>query len=404
MGASQKASVSTQTAKQQQITPTDPFLLTPATRGVISNNRETWPAAFVNIRSDTFLTATKFHGIDSAGLAKFSGPGQPVQVADIGIRDLPAAKQREIAADLAKKIERAPLMLQNMYSGGQYVTSVCEVVSGNPNAIKVRPLPGFDFKAEKVAFMDAKTWEKAMEGLEKDIAAAPLSKAPKIALGQKSGDWLDSSLNLSIVQTIDYLKTKGYPYQMGGKADLDGAMDCSGFVSAMMRRVGRNMDESVGQKLFDRIPQGTAADMVSSAMKNGGNMSVQELLKNPRPGCMIGLDTGDHGWDRGRPNGIDHVAMTFKDRGGKMMVAEYTPSKSGGSGLKVSELNDFVNRYAKRGQIYVASPEGMCNKSVLAAIDAKHVADLGHAQAAAQPQAVAEVAEAEYIPPGMSPS
>lgn len=414
MGISQKASAAVQSTKTQQSTPTDPNLLTPATRGTIGNNREAWPAAFINVKGDTFLTATKFHGIDSAGLAKFSGPGQPVQVADIGIRDFPAAKQQAIAADLSQKIARAPLMLQNMYSGGQYVTSVNEVVSGNPSSIKVRALPGFDFKASKVAFMDPEVFKKALEGLEKDIAALPLQKVPKIALGQKSGDWLDDSVNSSINQALDGLKKKGYPYDMGAKADLDGKMDCSGFVSAMMRRVGRNVNESQGQKLFDKLPGGSADDVVTNAMNNGGKMSVQELLKNPRPGCMIGLDTGPKKWDQGRANGIDHVALTFRDKDNKMRVAEYTPDKNGGSGLKISELNDFVQRYSKRGPIFVAAPEGCVNKSVLAALDAKHVAALDHVQAAshamaqgpatARPQAGAEVAEAESVSPGMSPS
>lgn len=219
-----------------------------------------------------------------------------------------------------------------------------------------------------------------MKGLEQDIAALPLQRVPKIVPGQKSGDWLDSSVNSSIVQALDGLRAKGYPYHFGGKADLDGEMDCSGFVGAMTRRVAKNVNESTGQRLFDKIPQGSAADMVSSAMKNGGAINPSDLLRNPRPGCLIGLDTGEKSWDRGHPLGIDHVAMTFRDKDGRMKVAEYTPDPKGGSGLKVTDLDAFVGKYSAKGaKIYAATPEGMCNKQVLAQIQAetKKTADLG---------------------------
>ncbi|QAZ67466.1 NlpC/P60 family protein [Solidesulfovibrio carbinolicus] len=385
MGLKQNASTTSQPTKQQPITPSDPNLLTPATRGTIGNNREAWPAAFINVRGDTFLTATKFHGLD-AGFAKFSGPGQPVQAVDIGIRDRPAAQQQAIAADLSRKIERAPIMLQSVFTREGPVSTPCEVVSGNPNTIKVRPLPGFDAKGIKVAFMDPETFKKAMEGLEKDIAALPLQKVPKIQPGEKGGDWLDNSINSSINQAIDGLKAKGYPYAYGGRADLDGKMDCSAFVSAMMKRVGKNVNESAGKAVFDKFPQGCAADMVTTAMQRGGRITPQELLKNPRPGCMIGLDTGNKGWDKGRANGIDHVAMTFRDKSGKMMVAEYTPDPKDpvhGSGLKVTEMDKFINRYTAKGSgIFIATPESLCNKAALASANAKAVAALEFSPAA----------------------
>jgi cell wall-associated NlpC family hydrolase len=156
---------------------------------------------------------------------------------------------------------------------------------------------------------------------------------------------------------------------MGGKGDLSSAnaLDCSGFASSLMRKVGQNLDASTGQRV-SQTPSGSAADLVAGVRANGGAMAVQDLLRNPRPGCLIGLNTGaPHG--AGRPLGIDHVGVTVV-RDGKPMIAEFTPGRDGKGGLHVTPLNEWVNRYEKKGAgIYVAGgPEAMCNKQALAQV------------------------------------
>jgi hypothetical protein len=62
---------------------------------------------------------------------------------------------------------------------------------------------------------------------------------------------------------------------------------------------------------------------------------------------------------------IDHVAVVVHEQDG-YKVAEYTPNKSGGSGLRVTPLEQWVQHYAGKGNgVYAAAPAGLCDQAVL---------------------------------------
>lgn len=404
-----------QAAPQAPTGPADMSVLRPATAGTIGRDRSAWPSTMINARGDSFLTA-RFEGLDpfDSGLARVrvGGVGAPIQLIDVGAKGMSPAERQVLAGQLEAAQGRAPLMVRyqpDLRDPRKTLAILYEVTGGNAQAIRVKEVGPAHGPGEQKSIMDQAVFKRALESVEKDIAAMKLDRAPRIRPGQPAGEWLDSGVNSSIVQTISQLQAKGYPYEFGAKSDLTGAMDCSGFVGAVMRRVGRNMDESTGKHLFDHLPGGgaTAASMIEAARQNGGAISTQELLRNPRPGCMIGLATHPTpAWAAGRPNGVDHVAMTFKDVDGKFKVAEYTPNKSGGPGLRVSDLGEWVHHYEQKGAgVFVASPEGMCDKKVLASLGGRMAAlevpqDVQVADAEEQHQGQGQ--DHEYQAPTMS--
>lgn len=364
-------------------------------QGTIGNDRAKWPKAFTDKNGATYMV-TQFEGFDPNGLAKMriGGLNGPPSAMDIGAQKLSAAERSEITKQLADAQVRAPLLMHvKQGADGKPIAMMYVVDKGNAQNIEVHEiLKNVQPKAaENKLIMDSKTFESAMRSLEAEIAGLKLDKTPpRPAAGQSQASWLDSSVNQNINQAIDQLKARGIPYQMGAKGDLGSAsaLDCSGFASAVMRKVGTNLDASTGQHI-SQVPGGTAADMVEAARRNGGSMTSAELLRNPRPGCLIGLSTGaPHG--QGRPNGVDHVALTFEDKDKKMKVAEFVGGKDGKGGLRVSDLGEYINKYEKKGAgVFIAGgPEAMCNRSVLAQAGNKKLAE-------AQVQDRVEVAEAE---------
>lgn len=61
---------------------------------------------------------------------------------------------------------------------------------------------------------------------------------------------------------------------------------------------------------------------------------------------MIGMDTGDKGWDAGRFGGIDHIVQTYRDpQTGRMMVSE----SSSGQGVHVTDYEEWYKKQNARG-------------------------------------------------------
>jgi len=324
------------------------------------------------------------------------GVNGPIAAMDVGARGMSTGQRDVIARQLQEAQARSPLILQiKPGADGKPVAVAYKVEGGNKSELRIsEALKGVQAQAAPDKFiMDKTIFESAMKSIEGEIAALKLDKTPpKPAPGQTQSGWLDQSVNSNINQSIELLKSMGIPYSMGYKGSLEGAsaLDCSGFASSLMRKVGANLDTSTG-KHVSQTPSGTAADLVEAGRRNGGAISVAEFSRNPRPGCLIGLSTGaPHG--SGRPNSVDHVAVSFLDnKDQKMKVAEFVGGKDGKGGLRVTELNDNLNKYEKKGAgIFIAGgPEAFCNKSALASVEQqKKVASAEEAQAV-------EVAEAE---------
>jgi hypothetical protein len=349
-----------------------PGVVYPATVGTIGPDQAKWPVLFVDAHGGSYLTA-HFVGFDQTGLAnmRLGPPNAPVSALDIGAQHLSVAEREALGKELLAAGRNAPILLANRAVGGHAKFSVCAVDGGPANAIKIHEVrPGL-VEHTGTFIMSREVFEKTLHDLNTKIETLQLDRVPRPAPGQPMGAWADDALNKSLVQGLVQLKSRGVPYEMGAKGSLDGAQafDCSGFVAAMMHRAGQNIDASAGRPVM-RPVSGTAADMVASARAHGGAVDVKQLLAHPEPGTIIGLATGEP-WAKGRPLGIDHVAIVVKDTDGQAKIAEYTPSRSGGSGLRITPLAEWVNHYSAKGAgIYPATPAGMMSAGASATASA----------------------------------
>lgn len=129
------------------------------------------------------------------------------------------------------------------------------------------------------------------------------------------------------------IKYKGYGYsQAPGPGERK--IDCSGFVSAVLGIVRRNSEDLMkNSKGFREIPAATAFDF--------------------KEGDLIGFDTGDKSFDKGRTYGIDHIGIVI-----------YNPTKQllefhesvGGRGVISRPLSDAIRSYRNKSKkIYTGS-------------------------------------------------
>ena len=119
----------------------------------------------------------------------------------------------------------------------------------------------------------------------------------------------------------------------------NGRIDCSGWTGWTL--------EQCGIKGFRGL---NAEGQIDEAWARGaGRVSEQELLANPRENMLIAIDTGPHDWDAGRPKGIDHIAVTYRDdKTGKIMVSE----SAGGKGVRSVTWDQWLSERGKKTVAY----------------------------------------------------
>ena len=129
-------------------------------------------------------------------------------------------------------------------------------------------------------------------------------------------------------------------YGFGSRDPEKGSVDCSGWVGYALEKCGVNGYRGL-----------TADKMVDKARRQGGAVSAEELLRNPRGGIVIGLDQGKKGWDAGRVDGIDHVVVTYEDPAtGSVMVSESSGRQgAAGSGVHGTPLEKWLAYHQRKG-------------------------------------------------------
>ena len=175
---------------------------------------------------------------------------------------------------------------------------------------------------------------------------------------------IQAAASASLMASTQDALDRGVGYRMGSKNSRRGEIDCSGWVAEVNRSLMDNVNAAMGEqvysgearKVLERGANGGAAGLIQSVSQATG-----ELLGNAdlspdkiRAGMMIGLDTGDRGWERGRFKGIDHIAQTYVDpKTGKMMVTESTSrTANGGRGVQSIPYEEFYAKWSKRAKLY----------------------------------------------------
>lgn len=175
---------------------------------------------------------------------------------------------------------------------------------------------------------------------------------------------IQAAASASLMASTQDALDRGVGYRMGSKNSQRGEIDCSGWVAEVNRSLMNNVNAAMGEQIYsgearkvlERGANGGAAGLIQSVSQATG-----ELLGNAdlspdkiRAGMMIGLDTGDRGWERGRFKGIDHIAQTYVDpQTGKMMVTESTSrTANGGRGVQSLPYEEFYAKWSNRAKLY----------------------------------------------------
>jgi hypothetical protein len=152
-----------------------------------------------------------------------------------------------------------------------------------------------------------------------------------------------AALSLSIERYTEDSMARGVKYKMGQK---DGnAIDCSGFVAQAVQAMQRasGMAEGNVRAIFTTHSND---QVINLARETGFLLQGQDVnMQNLKAGMIIGIDSGDRKWDRGRTNGIDHIGIVYMDKDtGKLMFSE----SKGGVGVTTTELSQYLEQAEKK--------------------------------------------------------
>ena len=126
------------------------------------------------------------------------------------------------------------------------------------------------------------------------------------------------SFSRMIERVAEGAENRNIGYRMGGKANSRGqittSIDCSGFVDAAVHNTN-----IAGAMTTNSEGQIAALERMGVNILTGSQVNAQTI----GAGFVIGIDTGNRGWDAGRARGIDHVLITYQDtETGRLMIAD----------------------------------------------------------------------------------
>lgn len=145
-----------------------------------------------------------------------------------------------------------------------------------------------------------------------------------------------AALNGSIAEVVN--ETRGIRYQFGGKAksfvDIEDCkgIDCSGFARVAIGHAFR--DAGVSDDFIRQLRTSSQGQL--NFMKKLGvevyreNQLTAELMTDKVP-MFVAMDTGKKKWDKGRADGIDHVALIYWRKNEKTGQDELYVAQSSGS-------------------------------------------------------------------------
>ncbi|MCB1839023.1 MAG: hypothetical protein KDI61_02005 [Alphaproteobacteria bacterium] len=157
---------------------------------------------------------------------------------------------------------------------------------------------------------------------------------------------LRTAVSIGIERYAEDSVRRGVKYEFGAKADGGDSVDCSGFVRNAVSQIealrsGSNVNVS---SIFSTHSDGQVCNVSNATgfMLQGDEVTLSAM----KAGMIVGIDSGDKGWDAGRTHGINHIGIVYADsETGKLMFAE---SKSG-SGVTTTELSEWLDRAHSRG-------------------------------------------------------
>lgn len=305
-----------------------------------------------------------------------------------GYFDPMMVKIRTANPDLAKRIEANPALQEQVLStavqygpnSGRYLSAASEVLNSTPDAtdrdllagiqdIKARDA-GSNFKSSSGAVQASVARRHGVDEKRRLLAVQDKFEKGEIVIDPTSGTAtamgkpaLTQAPQSAVEATSQALQAgtqdainRGVKYGFSEKDSASGAIDCSGWVAENTRNMMEAVNEETGKPFYgkeakavlQRGANGGAAGIIQSVSEATGELLGNADLapENVREGMMIGMDTGDKGWDAGRFGGIDHIVQTYRDAAsGRMMVSE----SSSGQGVHVTDYEEWYKKQNSRG-------------------------------------------------------
>lgn len=162
---------------------------------------------------------------------------------------------------------------------------------------------------------------------------------------------LRAAVSIGIEKYTENSIARGVKYEMGAKNGQ--SIDCSGFVNQAIKQMAAerpgvcNVNISA---MFTTHSDGQLDALVKETnfLLKGDDVNISTI----KAGMVIGIDSGNKGWDGGRARGIDHVGIVYADKeSGKLMFAE----SRGGVGVMATPLEDWLKTAEKRNYSLYAS-------------------------------------------------
>ena len=224
---------------------------------------------------------------------------------------------------------------------------------------------------------------------ERQVALAMLQRERRGAaqMPQTAVEATSQALQLGTQEAID----RGVRYSFGSKNSGSGGIDCSGWVTENTRNMMEAVNAESGKPIYGKEAQavlrkganGGAAGLIQTVSEATGELLSNDALApdRVREGMMIGMDTGDKGWDQGRFGGIDHIVQTYRDaETGRMMVSESSSRK----GVTVTDYEEWYKKWNGHANLYGTDITKLADASQFQPSEGATVADVGQTGAEAR--------------------
>ena len=157
---------------------------------------------------------------------------------------------------------------------------------------------------------------------------------------------LRAAVSIGIERYAEDCLRRGVKYEFDAKAETANAVSCSGFVRNAVIQIEALRS---GSSANMRTVFGTHSDGQISRVSEATNFMLrgdQVNLSNMKAGMIIGIDSGERGWDAGRTHGINHIGIVYADtETGKLTFAE----SKGGKGVTTTDLSTWLERAHQKG-------------------------------------------------------
>ena len=169
-------------------------------------------------------------------------------------------------------------------------------------------------------------------------------------------------VNIGIERHAESLEARGVGYGFGDKNSDHGTIDCSGFVNETVKNSMNAALPGESRPLTSIFANHSDGQISGLARKTGSMLSGSDVThESLKAGMVIGIDSGDKGWDRGRDLGVDHVGIVYVDsETGQKMFAE---SRGGGVGVDTTPLDEKLAQYQSKGyKLYASDTVGLASE------------------------------------------